>query len=85
MSDAVDGSTLTDEERSYLRAAAAVMATIADATGVAPGLNNDSIADRLDWPVERARRVARGLARTGLMATQGHVRERAREATEAVR
>lgn len=80
MSEDVNGATLTDEEREYLRAASTVLATIAEADGLAPGLNNQSIAELLGWAPDRARRVARGLARTGLMAKQSHIRARVREA-----
>lgn len=79
----VDGATLTDDERAYLRAAATLLAAIAEATEIAPGMNNRNIAELLGWGWERAKRVARGLRRTGVMAKSSHIEEQIRSAREA--
>jgi hypothetical protein len=74
VSDSFDGSTLSDEERDYLRASAGIMAAIAESRGSAPGLNSDTIAGVLGWTSDRATAVARQLQRTGLIAKKSHIR-----------
>lgn len=69
----VDCSTLTDEERKYLQAAALLLGAIAVATDRRPGMTNDAIAELLGWDRIKARRVAKQLGRTGIMAKRSHV------------
>ena len=71
----VDCSTLTDEERQYIQAAAVLLQAIATSKDRCPGMTNEAIGELLGWDRTKARRVAKQLARTGVMAKRSHVLE----------
>lgn len=77
--DLLDCSSLTEEERAFLRVSANLLAELAVAEGEAPMQSVANIAAMLGWDMERARRVTRQLARTGLVSKRSDVR-RARDA-----
>jgi carbamoylphosphate synthase large subunit len=72
--ETIDCSSLTDEERQFLRVSANLLAEIAVAEGPVPMQCLANIAEMLGWPRERAARVARGLARFGLVSKRSAVR-----------
>jgi hypothetical protein len=71
--DSVDCSDLTEDEREYLRCAAAVLGAIATSRGQAPRLSSRTIGEELGWDGERVRRVARDLRRIGVMVKRSAV------------
>jgi hypothetical protein len=70
----LDGSQLTDEERQLLKASASLLAEIAVADGPVPMQCLKNIGAMLGWDRERTQRVARQIARFGLISKRSEVR-----------
>lgn len=75
----LDGSQLTDEERAFLRVSANLLAEIAVADGPVPMQCLKNITAMLGWGDQRTRRVARQLARFGLVSKKSEVRRATEE------
>lgn len=69
----LNNSELTDEERQFIRASANLLAEITIAEGPVPMQCVRNIAAVLGWDRDRVRRVARQVARFGLIAKRSEI------------